>query len=127
MKLITFTHRNQSSFGLAVETGVIDLGKRFAGTIASLEALIALQARGDDVLGQVAAQAAAPADYAFADVIIEKPLTTWGKCFCVGVNYPRPQRGIQRCQRGAEISKPLRALPRKLRRSAGGDFASEGE
>jgi 2-keto-4-pentenoate hydratase/2-oxohepta-3-ene-1,7-dioic acid hydratase in catechol pathway len=89
VKLITFTHRNQSSFGLVVENGVIDLGRRFAGKIASLEELIAQEASGHNVLAQISAQAGkAPADYALVDVTIEKPLTTWGKCFCVGVNYP---------------------------------------
>ena len=67
-----------------MESGVIDLGARFKGEIASLEDLITR-----DAIRQVDAQARnAPSDYALADVVLEKPLSTWGKCFCVGVNYP---------------------------------------
>ena len=84
MKLVAFTHRNTRSFGLVADNGVIDLGARFKGKIASLEDLIIR-----DAIGQVDAQAArAPADYALADVVLDKPLATWSKCFCVGVNYP---------------------------------------
>jgi 2-keto-4-pentenoate hydratase/2-oxohepta-3-ene-1,7-dioic acid hydratase in catechol pathway len=84
VKLVAFTLQNTRSFGLVVESGVIDLGARFRGKIVSLEDLITR-----DAIGQVDAQTRnAPSDYALTDVVLGKPLSTWGKCFCVGVNYP---------------------------------------
>lgn len=94
MRLAAFTHGNMRSFGLVIEPGIIDLGARFRGRIGSLEDLILQDALGQDALGQDAlAQIAAQthgvaADYALADVVLDKPLSHWGKCFCVGVNFP---------------------------------------
>jgi 2-keto-4-pentenoate hydratase/2-oxohepta-3-ene-1,7-dioic acid hydratase in catechol pathway len=83
VKFTAFTHRNTRSFGVLAENGIVDLGARLTG-IASLEDLIIQGA-----LRQAEAQAVkATADYALSDVVLEKPLARWGKCFCVGVNYP---------------------------------------
>lgn len=81
MRLISFVAGGQCSFGLWTEEGVIDLGRRTR--YAALHELIAA---GD--LAAAAAAAEAPPDHAHAAVKLDKPLLAWGKCFCVGVNYP---------------------------------------
>ena len=84
MKLAAFTHRDRRSFGLVVDDGLIDLGARLDGKVASLEDFIIA-----DAFAQVEALAGkTTADYTLADVVLEKPLARWGKCFCVGVNFP---------------------------------------
>jgi 2-keto-4-pentenoate hydratase/2-oxohepta-3-ene-1,7-dioic acid hydratase in catechol pathway len=83
VKLAAFTHPKSRSFGLVTGHGIVDLGARLKD-IASLEDLII-----QDALGQAEAQGEkVAADYALSDVVLEKPLARWGKCFCVGVNYP---------------------------------------
>jgi 2-keto-4-pentenoate hydratase/2-oxohepta-3-ene-1,7-dioic acid hydratase in catechol pathway len=82
VKLAAFTVENRRSFGLVTEAGVVDLGQRLKGKFSSLEDLIA-----QDALAQAAAHATTPADYALSDIVLEKPLANWGKCFCVGINY----------------------------------------
>jgi 2-keto-4-pentenoate hydratase/2-oxohepta-3-ene-1,7-dioic acid hydratase in catechol pathway len=89
VRLAAFIHGNTRSFGLVVDHGIIDLGARLKGKIGSLEDLILQEGRGQDALRQVEAQTrGAAADYALANVVLDKPLSTWGKCFCVGVNFP---------------------------------------
>ena len=89
MKLAAFTYRNSRSFGLVAPSGIIDLGARFKGRIASLEDFIAQAAIETGLLDELQGAAGkAAADHALADIVLDKPLATWGKCFCVGVNYP---------------------------------------
>lgn len=83
MKLVTFATGSRVSFGIWREDGLVDLGSRLGHTYASLAALIAA--------GHVDAArdfASAPPDHAASDVRLLKPLDTFGKCYCVGVNYP---------------------------------------
>jgi 2-keto-4-pentenoate hydratase/2-oxohepta-3-ene-1,7-dioic acid hydratase in catechol pathway len=82
VKLAAFTHETRRSFGLLTETGVVDLGRRLEDKFTSLDDLIAHEG-----LDQVATLAKTPSDYALADIVLQKPLAGWGKCFCVGVNY----------------------------------------
>ena len=83
MKLLSYTHEDQASFGLldAAETGVIDLGRRIDG-IADLGALI-----GAGRLADAAAFAGEPADHPLGDITYERLLPWPGKIFCIGVNY----------------------------------------
>lgn len=83
MKLISFTAAGQQSFGLWTEAGVVDLGRRHGGEYRGLHELIA----GGDV-GRALELAASAADHLHSEVRLDKPLLNWGKCFCVGVNYP---------------------------------------
>ena len=83
MKLVTFEMSGNSSYGLWTEAGVVDLGRRLGARFATLHELIA--AGG---LSAAAEAADAAPDYAHTDVRLDKPLLRWGKCFCVGVNYP---------------------------------------
>lgn len=83
MKLVSFEAAGSASFGIWTERGVIDLGRRLAGRHAALHALIA--AGG---LSEAQALAGEAPDHGHGDVRLTKPLLGWGKCFCVGVNYP---------------------------------------
>jgi 2-keto-4-pentenoate hydratase/2-oxohepta-3-ene-1,7-dioic acid hydratase in catechol pathway len=83
VKLATFKIGDEASFGIWNEDGVIDLRKHLPEHFGSLRALIS--ANGLDKARMHATRAR---DYAHADISLEKPLLDWGKCFCVGVNYP---------------------------------------
>ena len=83
MKLVTFEAGGVTSYGIWRDNGIVDLGRRLGHRLPTLAALIAA--------GEVPAAAehakAAP-DHAHDAVRLLKPLHTFGKCFCVGVNYP---------------------------------------
>lgn len=85
MKLVTFRQAGALSYGILRDdgqaSGIVDLGKRLKHP--SLAALIAAQA-----LDEAREHAQAPADHPLPAVTLDKPLLDWGKCFCVGVNYP---------------------------------------
>lgn len=83
MKLISFEVVGTTSYGISTAEGVVDLGLRLGATFPALHDLIA---SGDIELAR--AHATAAPDHAHADVVLKKPLLDWGKCFCVGVNYP---------------------------------------
>lgn len=82
MKLVTFDVAGRSSFGILTDRGIVDLASR-------LTAYAALH----DLVAAGAVEAARPfadaePDHAHAEVRLDKPLLDFGKCFCVGVNYP---------------------------------------
>ena len=83
MRLVSYDVDGAASFGIWSEDGVIDLRARLRGGYATLHEVLA--AGG---LAAVAPFAAAAPDHAHADVRLDKPLLSWGKCYCVGVNYP---------------------------------------
>lgn len=83
MKLVTFKTARGESFGIWTEAGVIDLATRLKSRCNSLRALIE-----QDALSDARSFASASPDFVHADVYLQKPLSDWGKCFCVGVNYP---------------------------------------
>ena len=83
MKLVSFEAAGTASYGIWTDAGVIDLGRRLGGRHAALHALIA--AGG---LAEALAMAGDTPDHRHEDVALRKPLLGWGKCFCVGVNYP---------------------------------------
>ena len=83
MKLISFEVAGTASYGLSTEGGVIDLGCRLGARFPALHDLVA---SGD--LDPARAHADAPPDHPHHAVQLVKPLLGWGKCFCVGVNYP---------------------------------------
>lgn len=93
MKLVTFEPdaggatrtgaAGRPSFGIWRDDGVVDLGRRLAGRHGALHELVA---SGD--LGPARAHADAAPDYSHAAVRLLKPLLAFGKCLCVGVNYP---------------------------------------
>lgn len=81
MKLVTFDGPDGGSYGIWTEAGIVDLGLRLP--YGSLHELVAAGA-----LPEAARLAEARPDHAGADVRLDKPLLSWGKCLCVGVNYP---------------------------------------
>ena len=87
MKIVSFRHDGRASFGLYDDDGIVDVGRRLEGDYASLDDLLRRAGR-EGTLAILAANARARADYALGDVVLEKPLSDWGKCLCVGVNYP---------------------------------------
>jgi 2-keto-4-pentenoate hydratase/2-oxohepta-3-ene-1,7-dioic acid hydratase in catechol pathway len=87
MRIVSFHHAGRASFGLLRDDGVVDVGARLGGAYAGLSDLLA-RAGGGDALSVLSAFAESSADLAAGDVTLDKPLTNWGKCLCVGVNYP---------------------------------------
>ena len=83
MKYITFDHAGRTSHGLWTGAGVIDLGVRMGSAHKDLADFIA--AGGGALLTPALC---ADSDHAHKNVRLRKPLLTFGKCFCVGVNYP---------------------------------------
>lgn len=83
MRLVSYDIDGASSFGIWSDAGIIDLRARLRGRYAALHEMLAA---GD--LAAAAAFEAVEPDHAPGDVRLDKPLLGWGKCFCVGVNYP---------------------------------------
>ena len=82
MKLVSFDAAGRSSFGILTDRGIVDLASRLPA-YAALHELVAA--------GAVEAArpfADAEPDHAHAGVRLDKPLLEFGKCLCVGVNYP---------------------------------------
>ncbi|RWR50236.1 FAA hydrolase family protein [Sinirhodobacter ferrireducens] len=80
MKLCSFTKDGRASYGLVTETGIVDLGRRFAAPT-----LRDFLATGD--LAAAAALASEPADYAFDAVTHDPVIPNPDKIICVGLNY----------------------------------------
>jgi 2-keto-4-pentenoate hydratase/2-oxohepta-3-ene-1,7-dioic acid hydratase in catechol pathway len=83
MKLLSFRIDTRDSYGLLVEDGVIDLGRRLGSSVPDLRALLAAGASGR--AAEIAAHASA--DHALAQVRLLKPIPNPGTFICVGVNY----------------------------------------
>ena len=83
MRLVTFTAAGAESFGIWTDAGIVDLGRRLGGRHRSLRELIV----AGDLVAAAALERSAP-DHAHEAVTLRRPLHDWGKCFCVGVNYP---------------------------------------
>ena len=78
MRLLSFTFGGQSSFGIGVEDGVIDLGSRTdrQDLGSCLGALDQLRAFED-----------APADHAWEAISFDIPIPTQRRMLCAGLNY----------------------------------------
>ena len=83
MKLVTFAQAGRTSFGIWRDDGVVDLGRRMSDRFGSLAAMIA-----DGGIDAARTYQAEAADLAHDSIQLLKPLGVFGKCFCVGVNYP---------------------------------------
>ncbi len=82
MRCVTFRTSSGTSWGLATDAGIIDLGARQGGSL-----LVALQSNG---LGAVASrQARVDVDFDFTDVTLLPPIHAPEKIVCIGVNYAR--------------------------------------
>lgn len=87
MKIVSFKAGARTSFGLLTDAGVIDVGTRLGNRFDGLHDLLAKEG-GERAIALIAPFAGADIDYPIGTVALEKPLVNWGKCFCVGVNYP---------------------------------------
>jgi 2-keto-4-pentenoate hydratase/2-oxohepta-3-ene-1,7-dioic acid hydratase in catechol pathway len=87
MRIVSFTHGARASFGLLEDGGVIDVGRRLGGAYSGLHDLLR-RAGGEETLTVLRAHARSRPDLPGHEVELDKPLTDWGKAFCVGVNYP---------------------------------------
>ncbi len=84
MKLVAFATAGGSRIGLWREDGIVDLSGRLGSLARDLGDVV--RSVSVDRLREIAATATA--DFAHDAVTLAKPLERWGKCFCVGVNYP---------------------------------------
>ena len=83
MKIATYEHRGQKSFGVVLEGAIVDLssriGNKYPGVLELLRAQ-ALDEAGHAIEG-------ASADVDLRDVTLLRPVPFPEKIFCVGVNY----------------------------------------
>lgn len=83
MKLVSYSYRGQSSFGVLLEDRIVDARAACEGQYATLQELIA--ADDMDSLKDFDADAANFLD--LGEVKLEKPIANPGKIICVGLNY----------------------------------------
>ncbi|HEY5081226.1 MAG TPA: fumarylacetoacetate hydrolase family protein [Bauldia sp.] len=84
MRLVTYAVDGASRIGLWREDGIVDLSRRLGHAVTDMSDLVRTipYAR----LAEIAASAGP--DVTLTAARLTKPLVRWGKCFCVGVNYP---------------------------------------
>ena len=83
MRLVSYEIQGMQSFGIWSPAGIIDLRARLRGRYVALHEMLA----AEDVSAAARFEATEP-DHAHHEVQLDKPLLRWGKCLCVGVNYP---------------------------------------
>lgn len=84
MRLVTYAVDGASRIGLWREDGIVDLSRRLGHAVTDMSDLVRTipYARSAEIA------ASAGPDVALTAARLTKPLVRWGKCFCVGVNYP---------------------------------------
>lgn len=82
MKLISFKHNNEESFGVVTDQGVVDLKKQFNDKYNNLKSF--LQDNGAEKLHSVNLD---QVDYQLEDVKLLPVITNPEKIICAGVNY----------------------------------------
>jgi 2-keto-4-pentenoate hydratase/2-oxohepta-3-ene-1,7-dioic acid hydratase in catechol pathway len=84
LRLVAFLTGGSRRIGIWRDDGVVDLSGRLGAAIVDLGDVVrsVSHARLKEI------DATAKRDFALSDVTLLKPLERWGKCFCVGVNYP---------------------------------------
>ena len=83
MKIATYEHRGQKSFGVVLDGGIVDLGSRIGNKYPGVLELLRAQAL--DEAGHAIEGASADVD--LRDVTLLRPVPFPEKIFCVGVNY----------------------------------------
>lgn len=83
MKLISFTVSGRSSWGVATDAGVIDMGRRLDGKFPTLRSLLTA---GAIPAAAEAAKTAKP-DHALSEVALLPPIPDPDKIICLGNNY----------------------------------------
>ncbi|HXT05850.1 MAG TPA: fumarylacetoacetate hydrolase family protein [Roseiarcus sp.] len=87
MRVVSFRRAGRASFGLLNNGAIVEVGRRLGGVYSRLHDLLR-RVGAEETLTLLVAYEQAPADAALAEPELDKPLTEWGECFCVGVNYP---------------------------------------
>ncbi|HEY8578968.1 MAG TPA: fumarylacetoacetate hydrolase family protein [Beijerinckiaceae bacterium] len=83
MRLASYVHEGRETFGLALDGGLFDLGRRFAGRAADVVDVLA-----GPLLDEARALAAqARPETPFAEVRFLQPVPRPGKIICIGINY----------------------------------------
>jgi 2-keto-4-pentenoate hydratase/2-oxohepta-3-ene-1,7-dioic acid hydratase in catechol pathway len=95
MRFLSYSVGDDVAFGLAVETGVVELGSRLG--VPSLKALIA-----EFGLGRAAALAGVAADHPWSVIAFAPVIPMPDKIICVGLNYEEHR---------AETGRPVVAHP----------------
>jgi 2-keto-4-pentenoate hydratase/2-oxohepta-3-ene-1,7-dioic acid hydratase in catechol pathway len=99
MKLISYQHAGQDSFGAVVGDGVVDLKRLLGSRHADLKALLVADAIGE----AREALNGRTADHALSDVQLLPVIPNPGKIWCVGLNYGEHVR-----ETGREVTdKPM--------------------
>ena len=91
MKLASFIIKGKTSYGIAGERGVVDLGARFGHKYPDLKALIA-----GDGLSRVMALDDTRPDAAIDEITFLPVIPDPGKIFCIGHNYEEHRVETQR-------------------------------
>ena len=81
MRLMSFTKAGRESFGLAVEQGVIDAGRRLQGAPTLRDALLA------DSLAALRRLASEKPDFQLDEIEFLPPVAHACKLLCIGINY----------------------------------------
>lgn len=81
LKLVSFSHTGQESYGVVTFNGVVDLGRMFGADAPDLKTFLS-----KDLLGRVRAAADADA-IAFDQLTLLPVIPNPGKIVCVGLNY----------------------------------------
>lgn len=81
MRLASYTHPEGDTFGIAVDSGFVDLGAR----LPQFNSLKSLLASGYPIESEL--KHSPPADHGLTEIDYLPPITNAGKIFCVGVNY----------------------------------------
>jgi 2-keto-4-pentenoate hydratase/2-oxohepta-3-ene-1,7-dioic acid hydratase in catechol pathway len=83
MKLVSYQHNGQDSYGAVVGDRVVDLGQVYGARAPDLKAFIARNLFADAAMKLTDAQAALPLNSVRLLPVIPNP----GKIFCIGLNY----------------------------------------
>jgi 2-keto-4-pentenoate hydratase/2-oxohepta-3-ene-1,7-dioic acid hydratase in catechol pathway len=100
MRYLSFSVGGRTTWGVATDDGVIDLGRRFGGEFPSLKALVAA-----GFPQQVAAAATGPIDHSLADIVFLPPITDPAHVWCLALNYVEHHNEVQNAGRVQELPK----------------------
>ncbi|MGS4820314.1 fumarylacetoacetate hydrolase family protein [Raoultella terrigena] len=87
MKLASYIHHGRRSYGIAIESGIIDLGNRIGHQYTTLKDLLQW-----DALEVARQYIDCPADILLEDITFLPVIDEPGKIFCVGMNYAEKRK-----------------------------------
>ena len=120
MRLVSFVHDQQATFGAVLDDGVVDLGARLKNCRTIRQLL------EEDRMSDAEVLATAGADLPLADVQYLPTIPNPQKIVCVGVNYGDRNAEYKGRFGHATISQHLHAHPRVTRRASGTHIAPAG-